>query len=182
MGRPVTRPKLMVVSGWTAAGKSTIAGAIVEETGATVASFDWLMSALRSEPAVWRSVEAPSERQRSMGRTLLARVAEQQLRVERSCVLDLVADQAYIDDMSGLAHRYGAAFFVIECICSDVGLHRQRTEGRRREIPGWYELSWPEVLKVRERYVALDGRKLVIDTVQPISTSLGQLRDFLHLG
>src|SRR5690606_14154769 len=63
----VTRPWLVVVTGWTGAGKSTMADLIAGEIGATVASFDWLMSALRSHEDVWSAVELPVEHQRRVG-------------------------------------------------------------------------------------------------------------------
>src|SRR5690606_22423324 len=49
----VMGPWLIVVTGWTGAGKSTMADLLATEIGATVASFDWLMSALRSHDDVW---------------------------------------------------------------------------------------------------------------------------------
>jgi predicted kinase len=82
---------LVVVTGWTGAGKSTMADLIGKELDATVASFDWLMSGLRAVPDLWAEVELPVERQRRIGWNLLSRVAEQQLRRGSSCVLDLIA-------------------------------------------------------------------------------------------
>ena len=82
---------MIVVSGWTGAGKSTLSQRLAAELGASVASFDWLMSGLRVEPEVWAVVESPVERQRRVGWNLLGRAAEEQLRHGRSVVLDLVA-------------------------------------------------------------------------------------------
>jgi predicted kinase len=87
-------PKLIVVSGWTGAGKSTIADALGCKLDATVVSFDWLMSGLRPFDDVWKAVELPVEHQRAVGWSLLSRVVEQQLRRGSSCVLDLVARAA----------------------------------------------------------------------------------------
>lgn len=55
------QPWLVVVSGWTGAGKSTMADLIAAELGATVASFDWVMSGLRAIPEVWSTIELPVE-------------------------------------------------------------------------------------------------------------------------
>jgi predicted kinase len=132
------RPWLVVVSGWTGAGKSTIAELVAADLGATVASFDWLMSGLRAMPEVSGQVGQPVERQRRVGWNLLTRVAEQQLRRGGSCVLDLVArDEPRQEWQQRLAERY-ASFAVIECVCSDIDVHRSRVEGRQRAIPGWY--------------------------------------------
>ena len=144
---------LIVVTGWTGAGKSTLAESIAAKLQATVTSFDWMMSGLRSIPAVWEAVELPSELQRRVGWNLLSRSAEQQLRRGSSCVLDLVARQEVRLEWEELAARCGARFRVIECVCSDEHVHRARIEGRDRDIPGWYELEWEKVRLGRERYV-----------------------------
>jgi hypothetical protein len=123
------------------------------------------MSGLRAFPDVWSKVELPIEGQRRIGWTLLSRVAEQQLRRRASCVLDLVAREEPRIEWQGLAERYGAGFGVVECVCSDMEVHRSRVEGRRREIPGWYELDLAYVVWGRERHVPLAEPKIVLDAM-----------------
>ena len=103
----------VVVSGWPGAGKSTIADAVAAATGATVVSFDWIMSGLRVFPDVWQRVESPVQRQREVGWALMSRVAEQQLRRGASVVFDLVARDSVVDQWSQLAAQTGADFIVI---------------------------------------------------------------------
>lgn len=171
---------LVVVTGWTGAGKSTIADALADGLGATVASFDWVMSALRCHEAVWSAVEEPVELQRRVGWDLLSRIAEQQLRGGRSCILDLVAREQPRQEWAALANRYLASFAVVECICSDVEVHQSRVDGRRREIPGWYELNWERVERGRQLYVPLSEPKVVIDAIEPLEHNLGVV--MRHLG
>jgi hypothetical protein len=38
---------------------------------------------------------------------------------------------------------------VIECVCSDQAVHRSRIEGRVRGIPGWHEVGWDHVERMR---------------------------------
>ena len=174
--------RLVLVTGWTGAGKSTIANAIATEIGGTVASFDWLMSGLRSFPEIWEAIETPTERQRQIGWALLSRVAEQQLRRSASCVLDLVAREAPRAGWQRLATDYGASFHVIECICSDVAVHKARLTGRERAIPGWYEISFEDAMRNREGYLPLVEPKLVLDAVDPLAANLGRARAFLGIG
>jgi predicted kinase len=172
--------RVVLVSGSTSVGKSTMAETIAAELGATVASFDWLMSGLRVFPDVWAGVELPVEKQRAIGWSLLSRVAEQQLRRGASVVLDLVAREEPRRDWERLAMEYGAQFSVVECVCSDPVVLRARAEGRRRSIPGRYELTWIDVERSRTNYVPLAMPKLVIDAVAPVGENLARVRE--HLG
>src|SRR5262245_46917078 len=108
---------LVVVTGWPGTGKSTMAELVAADLGATVASFDWVMSGLRAVPEVWAQVELPVERQRRVGWNLLLRVAEQQLARGGSCVVDLVAREQARVECDALAERYGARGAVLECTC-----------------------------------------------------------------
>gem|GEM_PF-177525 len=152
---------------------------IAGDLDATVASFDWIMSGLRAAPEVWAHVELPVERQRRVGWNVLSRVAEQQLRRGASCVLDLVARDEPIREWRQLAADYGATFAIVECICSDVDVHRSRVDGRERRIPGWYELEWDHVQKGRQLYEPLPEPKVVIDAIAGIDQNRERVRRHL---
>jgi predicted kinase len=171
---------LVILGGPTGSGKSTMAEAIAADLGATIASFDWVMSGLRAFPDVWAALEYPVERQRSVGWSLLGRVAEQQLRGNRSVVLDLVAREEPRTQWTQLAARSDAGFHVIECICSDPEVLRQRVDGRIRGIPDWYELEWENVMRSRTNYAPLAEPKLVIDAVMPFADNLDAVRNYLR--
>lgn len=173
-------PRLVLVTGWTGAGKSTIAEAVAQDIGATVASFDWLMSGLRAFPDVWTVVETPRELQRRVGWSLLSRVAEQQLRRNASCVLDLVAREAARAIWIELAAEWGASFHVIECICSEPAAHRRLVETRSRAIPAWYEITFEDARRVRETYVPFAEPKLVLDAVNDLAFNIALARAFLR--
>jgi predicted kinase len=173
-------PHLVLIGGPTGSGKSTMAHAIAADLGATVAGFDWLMSGLRAFPEIWAAVEYPVEQQRAIGWSLLSRVAEQQLQRSASVVLDLVAREQPRDQWQQLAARYEADFHVIECICSDPAVLRERIDGRARSIPAWYELSWEDVERSRSNYVALAQPKLVVDATVPFDENLAAVRRYLH--
>ncbi len=171
---------LVVVSGWTGSGKSTLADALAIELGATVVSFDWVMSGLRVFDDVWSRVEMPVEFQRRVGWSLMSRVIEQQLARGASAIADLVARDEVVDDWTFLAERYGARFSLLECLCTDVAVHRSRVEGRQRNIPGWYELTWERVKQGRTLYPPLSGPKLVLDAVLPAERNVVAARDYLQ--
>ena len=76
--------------------------------------------------------------------------------------------------------EYGARFSVVECVCSDPVVLHARAEGRRRSIPGWYELTWDDVERSRTNYVPLAKPKVVIDAVASVGENLARVR--AHLG
>jgi predicted kinase len=171
---------LIVVTGYTGSGKSTLATALANKLGATITSFDWVMSALRAFPEVWMHVESPVEHQRSVGWELLSRVAEQQLARGTSAVLDLVARDEPIQRWNELAAQYSAGFYVIECSCSDAAVHLARNSGRTRNIPGWYELSEEDLIRSRSRYRPVTwGNKLLIDSMTPVERNLAEVINYL---
>jgi predicted kinase len=155
--------KMIIFSGLPGTGKSVLAEAIARDLGIPVFAKDWLEATL-----VRSSLKQASE-ERSLGFAgyeLMTILAERQLMLGQSVVLDSVAASSSIRrTWSELAKRYGADCRVIECICSDESLHRSRLNGRKRHIPGWHELEWSEVERVKQYYSSWEGERLVLDMV-----------------
>jgi len=81
-------------------------------------------------------------------------------------ILDSVAASKTIRSIwRQLAEQYGADCRVIECICSDESFHRSQLKERQRNIPGWHELEWSEVERVRQYYSPWEGERLVLDMI-----------------
>ena len=104
----------------------------------------------------------------------------ERLRLNQSAILDSVATFERIrSSWRFLAAQYGAAFRVVECVCSDRELRRRRLEVRNRGIPGWPELSWEEAESVGARYEPWQDDRLVLDTVHPLEENLDALHSYL---
>jgi hypothetical protein len=115
------------------------------------------------------------------GYELLTALAESQLRIGQSAILDgVLAKEALRRSWRELAARYGAAFHAIECWCSDEAVHRARLEGRQRGIPGWYELDWAEVERVRGYYEPWQTERLRLDCAAPVNDNIAALMRYLH--
>jgi predicted kinase len=162
--------KLIVFSGLPGTGKSTLAEAIGRDLGVPVFAKDWLEATLVS------SGLKPISEEKSLGFAgyeLLTILAERQFLLGQSVILDSVAaSQTIRRTWRELAEKYGADCRVIECICSDETVHRSRLKGRKRNIPGWHELEWSEVERIKRYYSAWDTERLILDMAESFDENI----------
>jgi hypothetical protein len=57
-------------------------------------------------------------------------------------------------------------------------LHRARLKERKREIPGWHELEWPEVERVKRYFVPWVEDHLVVDMTDPFAENLLKVKTY----
>lgn len=174
--------RFIVFSGLPCTGKSSIADAVGRQLGVPVFAKDWIEAALR------RSQVGPDERS-GIGSTgyaayeLLTVLAEHQLRLDQSLILDSVATTASIRaTWRDLADRHGAAWFVIECVCSDVVEHRARIDRRERGIPGWYEPRWPDVERIASGFASWQEPRLVLDAIDRLDDNIARAMAYVAGG
>jgi predicted kinase len=162
--------KMIVFSGLPGTGKSTLADALGRHLHIPVFAKDWL------EAALLRCELAPSSPDKPLGSTgyqLLTTLAERQLMLGQSVILDSVAStQTIRDAWKRVCKQYQADWRVIECICSDETLHRKKLSKRERKIPGWHELHWLEVVKDKAYFVPWEGERLILDLTNPFEENL----------
>ncbi len=168
--------KLIIFSGLPGTGKSTLAETIGRTLCIPVFAKDWL------EAALLQSGLKPVTKDKSLGSTgyeLLTILAERQLMLGQSAILDSVAGtQTIRNTWYQLSEAYEAEWRAIECICSDEFLHRARLKNRKRNIRGWHELEWSEVERVKTYYLPWEGEHLVLDMVQPFEENLLQVEKY----
>jgi predicted kinase len=170
--------QFIVFAGLPGTGKSSLAEAVGRRLGVPVFAKDWLEATLRrcglaeSDGCTRSSGYASYE--------LLTTLAERQLAMGQSVILDSVASFERIrSQWRTLAERYGAQWRVVECTCTDEALHRERLTGRERGIPGWHELDWSEVERVRDYYEPWDEDRLMVDTAETIAENVAAVLAYL---
>jgi predicted kinase len=171
-------PHLIVFTGMPGTGKSSIAEAVARELGIPVFAKDWLEAALiRCELQSAEGVPPLG----SVGYQLLTTLAERQLQLGQSVILDSVASTLSIRaEWRTLAQFYQAEWRVIECVCSDNVAHRDRLGVRQRGIPGWHELDWSDVERVKAYYAPWDEERLILDAVNPLEENIAAALQYLR--
>lgn len=166
--------KLIIFSGLPGTGKSTVAETLGRKLSIPVFAKDWL------EATLLRSGLRPTLQDKPLsfaGYELLSILAERQLKLNQSVILDSVAGRQTIrTKWDQLAKQYEAERRVIECICSDETLHRARLHNRQRHIPGWYELEWADVEKAKQIYLPWEEEHLVLDMVDSVAENVIKAR------
>jgi predicted kinase len=160
------------MTGVPGTGKSAIADALGAALPAPVFARDVI------EAALWAGGLSSEQGSGRAAYDVMTALAAEELGLGQPVVLDSVAEtQTIRDAWRQVAAQHTVPMRVIECICTDARLHRGRLEGRRRDISGWYELTWDDVEDARARYEAWpddpgsDGR-LVLDAVNPLDDNI----------
>ena len=169
--------KLIVFSGLPGTGKSALAEMVACKLGYPVFAKDW------PEATLLLCELVPTNRDKPLGSVayhLLTVLAERQLMLGQSVILDSVASTSSIrSTWRDLAKKYHAEWTVIECVCSNEKIHRARLAMRQRYIPGWHELEWSEVERVKAYYCPWEEDRLIVDAIQPLKGNLKVIFDYL---
>ena len=158
---------LIILSGRSGAGKTTIARALASTIDAVHLRIDSIEQALRS-----CGVTVESE-----GYVVAYAIAEDNLRLGRTVIADSVNPWPLTRDAwRSVAVRAGVPALDVEIICSDAPEHRRRVETRVTDVPGLVLPTWSEV--VERDYRPWDRERLVVDTARAdVNESVGKIRE-----
>ena len=150
-------------------GKSTLAEEVGRRSAVPVFAGDWLLGALKPHGVL-----------KGLGRAeflamyygLLETLVRRQLMLGQSAIVDCLMDDATIAGWEQMSAEHGARLWVIECVCSDVEEHRRRLDGRRRGIPGWHEVGWDHVERMRVAYPGVRREHLRVDAMESVEVNV----------
>jgi predicted kinase len=159
-------PTLIVLSGLPASGKSVLAENLSRALSAPIFSIDTI------EAAMWRAGLAKNQTGIAAYEVAQA-LADEHLSLRHSVVIDAVNPaEAPRAAWRNLAARHRVSLKIIECVCSDEAMLRQRIEGRVNSTASSRELTWASLLQRRAEYEPWTDPRLVLDTAR---TSPAQL-------
>lgn len=165
---------LVVFSGLPGAGKSAVAESLGGELGAPILSVDPI------EAAIWRCGIPRSFETGVAAYEVAAVLAEQQLRLGLTVIADAVNSVEVARAMwRRAADNARGALRVVEIVCTDAELHRSRLEKRTRNIDGFPEPTWEEVLQRRAEWEEWTDDRLVLDSVDPLSTNVARAMAYI---
>jgi predicted kinase len=166
---------LVVLTGLPSTGKSAIADRLGRSLQWPVFSVDPL------EAALLRGGVTREQFSDRIAYDLLEALALHQLMLRQSAILDAVNPFHWVRARwQGLAQRFSVACPLIECVCSDRQIHRDRLESRKRDIPGFaYEPGWDEVERQVGYYEAPNEEHLILDAVNPVEDNLRKANAYI---
>ena len=149
---------LIVFSGLSGTGKSSVARVLAQEIGAVWLRIDSIEQAIRDSGAVTGSRD-------DAGYRAAYAVAEDNLRLGRDVIGDSVNPWMLSRNVwRAVGIRAGARVVEVETICSDPNEHRRRVEARASEVPGLILPDWEAV--IGRDYRAWDREHVTVDTAK----------------
>jgi predicted kinase len=171
-------PQVIIFSGLPGTGKSTLAELVARTVRAPAFAGDWLMGGLKPAHAAIGELDRSDYVAAWFG--LLRTLVTRQLMLGQSAIVDdVVSDDDQLALWRETAERFSAPLSLIECVCSDEAVHRARIEGRVRGIPGWHEVGWDHVERMRAEVVPLTADRLIVDAMEPIEDNLRRVLSYI---
>jgi predicted kinase len=151
-------PTLIILSGLPGSGKTVVAESLSRALSVPILSIDSI------EAAMWRTGLAKAETGVAAYEVARA-LADENLRLRHTVIVDAVNPvEAPRAAWRNLAAKHRISLKIIECVCSDETIHRQRIEARVRSTADRHEITWARLLQRRAEYEAWTDPRLVLDT------------------
>jgi predicted kinase len=172
-------PQLIVFAGMRGTGKTSLARAVARELQAVYLDKDTIKDctiALAKRLKLDQVLQLAGP----LSYELLVDVARDNLSLGLSVVLDSPAGyQDFREKIKGLARSARVELRLIECICTDERLLRQRVESRSQDLPAYRTRDWATYQHDLAQFERLTERRLVVDTAESLSLNLRKVLAYL---
>ena len=175
----MTDPFLIVFAGLPGSGKSTLSRAVARELHAVYLDKDTIKDAVIAVARGLKTEQGP-DLAGPISYELLVVLARDNLSLGLSVVLDSPAGyRQFREQVSELAKARRANLKLVECICTDESLLRQRVEARGRELPPYRARDWADYQSNRARFEGLTERRLVVDTAETLGINVRKVLAYI---
>lgn len=168
--------QIIAFTGLSGTGKSTLAERLARALRTPAFAGDWMLGALTPYRILGDLDRAAYL---ALYNSILETLVVRQLLLDQSAITDGILTDATAKRWSEIADEHGARLRIIECVCSDLNVHRSRLDGRVRGIPGWHEIDWAHVERMRDEFPAITVERLQIDAVDPVEANFQTVLDYL---
>jgi predicted kinase len=163
--------KIIVIGGMPCAGKTTLSKEVSKELKLPVVSKDEI------EAAVARKGLASSKEMNGVGYEVMRSLAKGFIESGCAAIFDFTAAKSRVEQCWPELFELNIKY--IECVCSNEKVHKERAESRFRDIEGWYELSWSEILEIQSNYEPLRPERLVLDSANELRTNVKDAIEYI---
>ncbi len=171
--------KLIVFAGLPGTGKSSLARSVARELKAVYLDKDTIKD---TAMALGRDlkVEGISELAGQLSYELLVNLARDNLTLGHAVVLDSPAGyRTFRENVERLARASQVELKLIECICTNEGLLRDRIEHRGADLPDYRTHDWETYRSDQARFERLSGPRLIVDTAEPLQINMRKVLHYL---
>lgn len=172
-------PQLIVFAGLPGTGKTSLARALARELRSTYLDKDTIKDCAMRLTAEM-GLEQGARLAGALSYELLVDLARDNLTLGLPVVVDSpAAYQVFRDKVKSLARTLKADLKLIECICTDERMLRERVEHRGRDLPAYRTRDWATFQQDQGRFERLTDPRLIVDTAESQAVNLRKIQTYL---
>jgi predicted kinase len=178
----MANPQLIVFAGLPGTGKSSLARGLARELRTAYLDKDTIKDcAMRLAGEM--SLEQGAKLAGALSYELLIDLARDNLTLGSAVVVDSpAAYRTFREKIKAMARAVKADLKLIECICTDEQMLRDRVERRGQALPAYRTRDWQTYQQDRNRFERITDPHLIVDTAESETLNLRKIRAYLGEG